>query len=118
MSIRTTSGLSARAAVDRLAPVRRLADDLDVGLGVEDHPEAGADERLVVGDQDPDHSCGASSGSCARNDEAAAVARPGLERAAAQRDALAHPDEPVPVGPSPFAPTAVVGDLELEPSSS
>jgi hypothetical protein len=34
--------------------VCRLADDLDVLLGLEDHPEARADERLVVDDQDAD----------------------------------------------------------------
>src|ERR687886_664305 len=38
----------------RLAPVRGLADDLDVLLGLEDHAEARADERLVVDDEDPD----------------------------------------------------------------
>ena len=37
------------------APSLGLADDLDVGLGLEDHPEAGAHQRLVVGDEDPDH---------------------------------------------------------------
>ena len=55
MSISTTSGRSARAMLDRLAAVGRLADDLDVGLGVEDHPEAVAHQGLVVGDQDADH---------------------------------------------------------------
>ena len=37
MSNRQTSGRSSRASVDRFASVGRLADDLDVGLGVEDH---------------------------------------------------------------------------------
>ena len=41
----------AARLLDRLSPVRRLADDLEVGLGLEDHPEAGAHERLVVDDQ-------------------------------------------------------------------
>ena len=36
----------------RFRAVRRLADDLHVVLGVENHPEPGADERLVVDDQD------------------------------------------------------------------
>ena len=35
-------------------PVGGLADDLDVGLGVEDHAQSGAHDVLVVGDQDPD----------------------------------------------------------------
>ena len=38
----------------RLASVGGLADDLDVGLGVEDHPEPGADDLLVVGDEHAD----------------------------------------------------------------
>ncbi len=37
---------------DRLCSVRRLADDVDVGLGVQDHPEAAAHESLVVREQD------------------------------------------------------------------
>ena len=53
--MRTTSGASSRACVERLAAVRRLADDLDVLLRVEDHAKAAADERLVVGDEDADH---------------------------------------------------------------
>ena len=38
--------------IERLQPVARLPDDLDPRLGLEDHPEAGAHERLVVHDQD------------------------------------------------------------------
>ena len=38
----------------RLASVGGLADHLDVGLGVEDHREPGADQLLVVGDEHPD----------------------------------------------------------------
>src|SRR4051794_18942911 len=54
--------------VDRLAPVGRLADDLDLGLRVEDHAEAGADERLVVDEEDADHPP-ASTGSIARSEK-------------------------------------------------
>ena len=50
----TTSGLRRSTRLDGLHPVVGLADDLDVGLGVEDQLEAGADQRLVVGDQQPD----------------------------------------------------------------
>ena len=39
---------------DRLAPVGGLADHLDAGLGVEDHPQPGADELLIVGDEHAD----------------------------------------------------------------
>ena len=54
MSISTTVGLEARGLVDRLEPVARLGDDLDVLLAGEQHAEAGADHRLVVGDEDAD----------------------------------------------------------------
>ncbi|MFD5438394.1 hypothetical protein ACFWJ4_40330 [Kitasatospora sp. NPDC127067] len=37
-----------------LDDVAGLGDDPDVGLGVEDVAEAGADHALVVGEQDPD----------------------------------------------------------------
>ena len=47
--------------VHRRAAVGRLADDGDVGLGVEDHAEAGAQEPLVVGDHDGDRRAAASS---------------------------------------------------------
>ena len=40
---------------DGLFAVIGFSDDLDVTLGLQDHPEAGADELLVVGDEDPDH---------------------------------------------------------------
>ena len=49
-------GPSSRASSTASSPSNGLADDLEVVLGVEDHPEAGADERLVVGDA----GCGAS----------------------------------------------------------
>ena len=55
MSISTTSGLVSSARATASSPVARLGDDLDVGLGVEDEPEAAAHERLVVGEQDADH---------------------------------------------------------------
>src|ERR1700742_4039821 len=40
---------------DRGGAVARFADDLDVGLGVEDHLEPGPDQRLVIDDKDADH---------------------------------------------------------------
>jgi hypothetical protein len=44
--------------------------DFDVGLGLQDHPDAAAYERLVIGDQDADHAVilprGGSAGSSAR----------------------------------------------------
>ena len=48
-------GAQRLGGVERGEAVGGLADDLEVGLGVEDDAEAGADELLVVGDQDADH---------------------------------------------------------------
>src|ERR671914_709800 len=45
------------------ATIGCLADHADVGLRVEDHPEAAADECLVVGDDDADHGLAPSVGS-------------------------------------------------------
>ena len=53
MSISTRSGLSLRAGARPCSPSVGLADDLEVVLGVDQHAQAGADEVLVVGDQDP-----------------------------------------------------------------
>jgi hypothetical protein len=50
----TTRGGSA--SVDRRRPVAGLSDHGEVGLGVDHHPEAGADELLVVDEQDADRS--------------------------------------------------------------
>jgi hypothetical protein len=54
-------GIRLRGAGDGLLAIRRLADDLDVRLGVEDQAKAGADERLVVDEQNPDHAAGAAA---------------------------------------------------------
>ena len=72
MSISTTSGFSRRHMLDRLQAVDRLADDLEVVLGVEDHLEPRAHERLVVGDQDAD-----------AHPSTSVVARPAVEAASA-----------------------------------
>ena len=61
MSISTTSGVEPARLLDRLEAVGGLADDVEVVLGVEDHPEAGAHERLVVGDQDAHRAHAAAS---------------------------------------------------------
>ena len=53
--MRTTSGrVSAHQGHRRLA-VLGLAHHLDVGLGVDQDPEAGPHQRLVVGHHDADH---------------------------------------------------------------
>ena len=52
MSMRTRSGRRLGDGEQRLLAVDRLARDLEVGLGVDQHAQAGADEVLVVGDED------------------------------------------------------------------
>ena len=89
---------------DRGLAVRGLADDLDVGLGLEDHPEAGPDERLVVGDEDPTASTrptvppvaptsGAAAATPGPHTRRRAVARPRAVRRPATR-ARASPQAP------------------------
>ena len=58
-------GLELAHDPERLLTVLGLTDDLDVLLRLEDHPEPGADQRLVVDDQHADHD-GAPSGRLAR----------------------------------------------------
>ena len=55
MSIRIDRGREARGLVDRLQPVGGLGDELHVALAIEQHAEARAHERLVVGHEHPDH---------------------------------------------------------------
>ena len=47
-------GLAPAREIDRRRPVPGLADDLDAGLRLEDRAEAGAHERLIVGDEHAD----------------------------------------------------------------
>jgi hypothetical protein len=48
-------GAQRAGQLDRLAAVPSLAHDLHVLLRVEQRAEAGADETLVVGEEDADH---------------------------------------------------------------
>ena len=54
----TTSGREGSTQGQGGASVGGLADHLDVGLGVQDHPEAAAHQGLVVDDEHPDHVAG------------------------------------------------------------
>ena len=53
--------------------VRGVADDLHVVLGVEQGPEPGPHQRLVVGEQDPDHAVGTAAARAGRQEFKAAV---------------------------------------------
>ena len=59
----TTSGRSDLAASSAALAVRRFAHDLDIRLVLEDHPETGSDEQLVI---DEEHADRRSSGSRGR----------------------------------------------------
>ncbi len=74
--MRTTSGRVSAAPLEGLGAVLGLADDLDVGLRVEDRGEPGPHERLIVGDEDPDHGAGPSTGSRARTPKPPPSRRP------------------------------------------
>ena len=63
-------------AVDGLLAVGRLADDRDVVLGLEHHPEARPHERLVVGDEDADAHRASVIGSDARTTKPPSGRRP------------------------------------------
>lgn len=51
-------GIEVRHQRDGLRAVARLADDVDVVRVVQDHPQSGAHEGLVVGDDHPDRHVG------------------------------------------------------------
>jgi hypothetical protein len=63
---------------DRLLAVDRLAHYLDVVRRLEQHPEAGPDQRLVVGQQHPDHRGPARPDSAGRPASAGSAPRPRL----------------------------------------
>ena len=67
MSMTTTSGQQAPGLPDRVGAVPGLADDLHVRFGVENHPEPGAHQGLIVGEQDPDHASSRGMAAWTRN---------------------------------------------------
>ena len=106
--------------LDRLGAVPRLADDLEVGLGLEDQAEARPHELLVVGQQHADCSCrAASSGSLAWTRKPPSGRGPALS---------SPPNRPtrslIPMSPRPPAlviaaavtgsALSIIDDLELE----
>ena len=126
MSISTTSGLSWRDMLHRLGPVGRLADHVEVVLGVEDHLEPGAHERLVVGDQDAHHaharapavsaaSSSPSSGSRTETSNPPPAPAARVQLPAVHPHALAHADQPVAAAGQARVDAAVaaIGDEHL-----
>ena len=80
--------------------VGRLADDLEIGHGLERHPQAGADELEVVDEQDADAhgtlAVARSQRQPRRDLPAAAGGGPRRDLAAVDAQPLAHADQAVP----------------------
>ena len=97
-SIKMTSGSRRRAWASAWLPSPASPATREIWLGFQQHPQALADQVLVVGDQDADHDGSPArqpSGSRAHG-EPAAGPRPGAQVTAEHRDPLAHPASPVP----------------------
>ena len=95
-SSRTTSGLCARTSNTASRASAGLADYLQIALGGEQQPQTGADDRVVVDDDDADH----ASGTSATTVVPAAGIRLDDQPAVEQRQPLAHPREPDAAAPS------------------
>ena len=128
MSISTTSGRVGAGQPHRLGAVAGLADHLDVGLGVEQRPEPGPHQRLVVGQQHPDHArssavptpaappracghgCSSRTGILALHLETTPGPRPGLDHPAEGGRPVPHPGDPIalPAAPAPATPPSPV----------
>ena len=112
-SISTTSGRSAAAERDGLLAVGGLADDVDA-VRLEDHPQPGPHEVLVVGDDDASASCRQPG----QHGEPAARAGRRRQRPTERGDPLAHPDQPVPAASSPSAAPAPSSSTSTDTASS
>ena len=97
----------------RLGSVARLPHHLDVGLGIEDPAEPGADEALVVDEEDARQSR-RSQGQAGAELEASLGSPAGVDLAAVDGDALADSSESVSGACAVPVALAVVEDLELE----
>ena len=107
-SITTTSGVQPAGEVDRGAPVPALAHHLEVGLGVDDRREPGADQRLVVADQHPDRRGhdGLPAGMRARTTKPPPARRPALNSPPRASTRSRSPARPRPLPPGERGPRA------------
>src|SRR5690606_8906667 len=106
--------------LDRGAPVTALPGHGHVGLGVDDGRQAGADEGLVVADQDPDRRghAGVPTGIRARTRKPPSSRRPASKSpprtpTRSRRPARPRPLPPGVAAPAPFpsVPTSTVSAL-------
>ena len=91
-------GLRLARLEDGVPRVAGLADDLDPVLGLEHLAQAGADDGVVVDDQDADRLARHRSGTSATIVVPASRARLELQLAAQQREPLAHPEQAETLG--------------------
>ena len=105
MSISTTPGRVARHDLDRLGAVGGVAHHVDVVGQVEQRPEAGAHDGLVVGDDDADAHADPPTGSTARTRNPPPSAAPCSTRppTAAARSRIPRSPKPSELRPSPGA---------------
>src|SRR5262249_1433993 len=105
-------GSEAAHQVDRRRAVVGLAHDLDVVLGVEQHPEPGAHEHLIVGERDPDQPASTAAGSRAQTrkppeNRGPASTCPPTAWARSRMPAMPWPGPPPPAPLRPSSPTSL-----------
>src|SRR3954452_202074 len=86
--------------------VHRLGDHLDVVLGLEERPEAGPDQRLVIGHEHPDRH-DVATGSVARNRQPPPPIGPASRVPPTARARSRIPRRPCPVPSGAGAPTGI-----------
>ena len=92
---------SPSASANRLCAVVGFGDHFEIGLGVEDQPQAASHEAVIVGEQDPRGQARHAASSAAARDavRARALSRSADRQARAdQSRPLAHPAHPGAVG--------------------
>ena len=113
MSISTTAGSKRAAFSTASRAVARLRDDVDVGLAGEQHAEAGADHRLVVGDEHADgHRPPPSSGKLVLSTKPPPFAGAGGHLATVDLHPLADADQAVAEPVAGRGAAAVVADVD------
>ena len=115
-SISTTSGRRRERGGDRRLAVRDRADHLDVAGVRQQRDDPGADDRMVVGHEHADHGTTASDRDRDADGEACAARRAvrEAERAADEREPVAHPGHAESALGCVLQPDPVVGDGELD----
>ena len=116
-------GAEAPCRLDALLAVGRLPDHLDVGLVVEDHPEPGANELLIVDEDDPDRRRHRSDTDSAASGRRAWTRKPLAIRPASKSPSKSATRSRMPIRPRPPPPASprsrwpdapLVRDLDLE----